>query len=169
MLELSESELSALEAGVEGLDSSLPTLPANLAGVAFFFFASSELLELLSESELLCVFFVAACDLFVAGVAALVVGFTGAFLSELSESELSEDELESFFTCPGLTATFAGFEVFFTTGCLAESLFPTFFLSSSELESESLSELDSAFLVATAFFLGGRGCFSYYCFACSSL
>lgn len=88
LLELSVSELSALEAGVEGLGTGLPTLPANLAGVAFFFFASSELLELLSESELLCVFFVAACDLFVAGVAALIVGFTGAFLSELSESRM---------------------------------------------------------------------------------
>lgn len=90
LLELSESEVSALGAGVEGLDTGLPTLPANLAGAPFF--SSSELLELLSESELLCAFFVAACDFFVAGVAALVVGFTGAFSSELSESTMAKNK-----------------------------------------------------------------------------
>lgn len=88
LLELSGSEVSALGAGVEGLDTGLPTLPANLAGAPFF--SSSELLELLSE--LLCAFFVATCDFFVAGVAALVVGFTGAFSSELSESRTEKNK-----------------------------------------------------------------------------
>lgn len=56
--------------------------------------------------------------------------------------ELSEEELESFFACPGLAAAFAGLVVFFITGCLVEGLLPPFF-SSSELESEQKKYIPS--------------------------
>lgn len=57
------------------------------------------------------------------------------FFPSIPIPELSEEELESFFACPGLTTAFAGLEVFFTRGCLAGGLLTTFF-SSSELESK---------------------------------
>lgn len=66
-------------------------------------------------------------------------------LSPTPIPELSEEELESFFACPGLTTTFAGLEVFFITGCLAGSLFPTFFLLSSELESKKKKTQETFF------------------------
>lgn len=150
LLELSESELLALGTRVQGLDAGLAVLLAGLAGGAFF--SSSELLELLSESELLWAFFATAGGFLAAGGAGLTAGFAGVSSSELSESELSEEELEPFFACPDLAGAFAGLAGPFAASDLAVSLVTTF--SSSELESESLSELDPPFLIVTAVGVG---------------